>query len=338
MAPPPLSEARRITVLWVGRLGDLLVSTPFLYGLRAAAPKARIVLVTAQAGEGGARMLDCVDQVHVVRKGKDFMRNFGIFPDLRRESDLLIDLNSAPSATAVTITRLCKARTKATFRRGGGDSAFNFFVDAPTGTEHMLERYARLARGLGFATAPRMRVPVSVADGERALQIAASLPSGRRRVALFPGNFKKNENRWPEDDFALLAERLAADPGLAPYWLAGPGERPQVEAAAAISNVPLPVLGPFPLGVSAAVLGVSSLYIGNCTGVSHLAVCVGTPTFTVLAGYTAAVWAPPGEPGPENPHWRVVAKDWESCREVTVDEAWDALQPALAAVRSASAA
>ncbi|MBI2362703.1 MAG: hypothetical protein HYV15_04905, partial [Elusimicrobia bacterium] len=144
--------------------------------------------------------------------------------------------------------------------------------------------------------------------------------------------------RWPEEGFAVLAERLAADERLAPFWLAGPGERPQVEAAAAISKVSLPVLGPFPLGVTAGVLGVSSLYIGNCTGVSHLAVCVGPPTFPLLSGYTAAVWAPRGEPGPENPHWRAVAKDWESCRDITVEEAWGALQPALAAVRSASLA
>ena len=50
----------------MGRLGDVLVSTPFLDGLRRAAPQARIVLVTAPAGEGGARLLDSVDEVAVV--------------------------------------------------------------------------------------------------------------------------------------------------------------------------------------------------------------------------------------------------------------------------------
>lgn len=329
MAPPPLSEVRAVNLLWVGRLGDLLVSTPFLYGLRAAAPKARITLVTGEAGEGGARLLDCVDEVQVVRKGKAMLTNLSVLSALRRETDLLVDLNSAPSSTSAALARLAKAPTKAAFRRGKGDAAFNVFSEAPAEDEHMLDRYARLAKTLGFACSPRMRVPVSVPDGEQALKAVAELPSGRLRVALFPGNFKKNENRWPEDGFALLAERLAADERLAPYWLAGPGEREKVEAAAAMSKAPLPVLGPFPLGVTAGVLGVSSLYIGNCTGVSHLAVCVGTPTFTVLAGYTAKVWAPRGEPGPENPHWRVVSKDWESCREVTVDEAWAALQPAL---------
>ncbi|MDE2291177.1 MAG: glycosyltransferase family 9 protein, partial [Elusimicrobia bacterium] len=63
MAIPPLKEARRVVLLWAGRLGDVLVSTPFLDGLRAAAPRARLVLVTAEAGEGGARLLDCVDEV-----------------------------------------------------------------------------------------------------------------------------------------------------------------------------------------------------------------------------------------------------------------------------------
>ena len=47
----------------------------------------------------------------------------------------------------------------------------------------------------------------------------------------------------------------------------------------------------------------------------------------VLAGYTAAVWAPRS-----GPHWSVVARDWESCRGVSADEAWAALSPALTAL------
>ena len=58
METPPLAWAKRIVLLWIGRLGDVLVSTPFLDGLRRAAPKAHIVLITAKAGEGGARLLD----------------------------------------------------------------------------------------------------------------------------------------------------------------------------------------------------------------------------------------------------------------------------------------
>ncbi|MBI3300274.1 MAG: glycosyltransferase family 9 protein [Elusimicrobia bacterium] len=334
MSAPPLSAARRVVILWTGRLGDILVSTPFLDGLRRAVPGARIGLITAEAGEGGARLLDCVDEVGVVRKGRRVLANAALVPFLGRTTDLLIDMNSAPSGTSTALARLSRAKAKAAFARGRGDGAFDLLAEAPGEREHMLARYERLAALLGFSCAPRMRVPVPEADAAKAKRALRVLHEGRLPVALFAGNFKKKENRWAEDRFAALADRLADQRDLAPYWLAGPGELERVEAAAALAAARLPVLGPFSLGVTAGILGQSALYVGNCTGTSHLAVCAGTPTFTVLAGYTAAVWAPPAAP----PHWRAVSADWESCREVGVEEAWKALQPALAFCRSAKRA
>lgn len=321
METPPLSEARRVVLLWVGRLGDVLVSTPFLDGLRGAAPKARIVLVTAPPGEGGARLLDCVDEVAVVRKGSRVLENALLLPVLAAPADLLVEMNSAPSSLSGLLAGLCRARVKAGFKD----------LPEPVGEkEHMRDRYGRLAARLGFRPGAAMRVPVPEAAAAKAGALLSNL---KRPVALFPGNFKKNENRWPEERFAMLADRLAALGGFSPYWLAGPGELEEVRRTAALAKTPLPVLGPYPLETTAALLDASALYVGNCTGVSHLAAAVGTPSFMVLAGYTAAVWAPK-----EGPHWGAVSKEWESCRPVSVDEAWAALQPALDFARSASSA
>lgn len=315
MNPPPLSEARRIVLLWVGRLGDVLVSTPFLDGLRRAAPRARIVLVTAPAGEGGARLLDCVDEVAVVRKGARVLENAALLPVLAAPADLLVEMNSAPSSLSGLLARLARARVRA---------GFADLAEPPGEREHMLDRYARLAARLGFKPEAALRVPVPEAAAAKAGALLSDL---KRPVALFPGNFKKNENRWPEERFAELADRLAAAGGCSPYWLCGPGEEADVRRTAALAKASLPVLGPYPLEVTAALLDASALYVGNCTGVSHLAAAVGTPSFTVLAGYTAAVWAPRS-----GQHWSAVSPDWESCRPVTVDQAWTALQPALSAL------
>ncbi|TBR22436.1 lipopolysaccharide heptosyltransferase family protein [bacterium] len=316
---PPLAASKRIVVLWVGRLGDVLVSTPFLDGLRRAAPKAHIVLVTAEAGEGGARLLDCVDEVAVVRKGRRVLRNAALLPVLARRTDYVIDMNSAPSSTSRALARIAIAKVK---------TGFQALNEPPGEREHMLDRYARLAKALGFEPAAEMRVPVS---DEAEAKAGVLLGKMSKPVALFPGNFKKNENRWPEERFAELADRLAALPGFSPFWLTGPGEEADVRRTAALSKTALPVHGPFPLDVTAAVLEHSALYVGNCTGVSHLAAAVGTPSFMPLAGYTAAVWAPR-----TGPHWSAVSSDWESCRPVTVEQAWAAVQPALAAARSDS--
>ncbi len=334
MEAPPLSNARRVVVLWIGRLGDLLVATPFLDGLRRAAPRAEILLVTGEAAEAGARLLDSVDDVRVVRRGKRLLANITLIPAIRRQADLLVDLNPSRSKSSAALAVLASAKVKAAFKRGRRDVAFSLLAERAGDREHMLSRYQRMAAVLGFEPGPSMRLPVRGAQRAEAAKALSALPAGRRPVALFPGNFKKRENRWPEDRFAALAGRLAADAALAPYWLAGPGELDLVQATAAMTAAVLPVLGPYSIGVTAALLEASALYMGNCTGTSHMAVCVGTPSFTVLAGYTATVWAPPGTPGPGNPHWRAVSASWDSCRDVGVDDAWAALQPALDYVKN----
>ncbi len=208
--------------------------------------------------------------------------------------------------------RLAAARVKTGFR---------CLSEPPGEKEHMLDRYARLAKHLGFEPAQDLRVVFSEAAAAKGGALLAKLS---KPVALFPGNFKKSENRWPEERFAEIADKLAEVPGLSPFWLTGPGEEADVRRTAALAKTPLPVLGPFPLDVTAAVLDRSALYVGNCTGVSHLAAAVGTPSFMPLAGYTAAVWAPRS-----GPHWHAVSSDWQSCRPITVSQAWTALQPAI---------
>jgi ADP-heptose:LPS heptosyltransferase len=256
--------------------------------------------------------LDSVDEVAVVRKGARVFENAALLPVLAAPADLLVEMNSAPSSLSGLLARLARARVK---------TGFADLPEPPGEREHMLERYARLAAHLGFKPEAALRAPVPEAAAAKAGALLAKL---QRPVALFPGNFKKNENRWPEERFAELADRLAAAGGVSPYWLCGPGEEADVRRTAALAKTPLPVLGPYPLEVTAALLDASALYVGNCTGVSHLAAAVGTPSFMVLAGYTAAVWAPRS-----GQHWSAVSSDWESCRPITVDQAWQALQPAL---------
>lgn len=332
---PFLDPADRIVVLWIGRLGDFLLATPFIHALRERFPKARITAIVGERGSEAARLCPDVDEVLTLRHAGHPLAGLRLAARLAAERcDLLVDLNSAFSRASTALAWLSRARVKVAFRKPTGNAVFTRTIDAPAETEHMLDRYARLAQAIGAPYEPRLRVRVSEAAalaGRRALYKAlgtaspGSGPPSGDIVLIHPGNFKKFDNRWPEEKFVALTDRILDLPGVLPVYMAGPGEEKPVREIIARLKRPVPWLKPMSLGALAGALRHARLLIVNATGTAHLAAALDVPTFTFLSGYTKTVWMPK-----TGPHHFLVSSSWESCRDIGVDEAWAAISPLLA--------
>lgn len=121
-------------------------------------------------------------------------------------------------------------------------------------------------------------------------------------VVIHPGSGGRRKN-WPAEHFTELAARLQAQ-GREVTWSLGPAEE----------NRPLPAgphLSGLPLVELAAHLAGARLYIGNDSGITHLAAAVGCPTVVVFGPTDPGVWAPRGA------HVRVASgKPWPSVKNV----------------------
>jgi heptosyltransferase-3 len=113
----------------------------------------------------------------------------------------------------------------------------------------------------------------------------------------FSGSPRKN---WPLERLRALAQRL----GMPVRWCAGPEE--QLENAVRIDNL-------FEL---ACWLATARLYIGNDSGITHLAAAVGIPVVAIFGPTDPAVWAPRGE------RVRIVSGN---LADISVDQALDAV-------------
>ncbi len=94
----------------------------------------------------------------------------------------------------------------------------------------------------------------------------------------FSGSERKN---WPLENFGQLARRLGL--AMPVYWCYGPNDPPDDEAVR-IEN----------LYELARWLARASLYVGNDSGITHLAAAVGTPVLALFGPTDPAVWAPRG--------------------------------------------
>jgi heptosyltransferase-3 len=106
-------------------------------------------------------------------------------------------------------------------------------------------------------------------------------------VVIHPGSGSPKKN-WPIERFEALATVLTRD-GREVAWCLGPAERERglTPAGRILPEIPLTEL--------ASRLAGAGLYIGNDSGVTHLAAAVGCPAIAIFGPTDPRVWAPRGE-------------------------------------------
>ncbi len=296
--PIPWSSLARVVVLRDDRLGDALLATPLLATLRAACPRAEIVVVASAANrEVFARLGGVVDRV-VPSSGR--WRDVPtVAASLRRLGavDVVLDLYSWAELRPAVLAWLCGAP-----RRAGFDLDHRAFLHtdrfaAPPGLRYEAERNLDLLRALGIplAEGERPRFPITDADraaaraacvvvaGEGAAP-AASAPRGY--VVLHPGsgNRYRSYRRVAPAVLGEVARRIAAEHGVDVHVTGGPEEvglAAEVVHAAADPAV-RSLAGRLSLGALAALLHGARLVIVPDTGVLHLAVAVGAEVVALV--------------------------------------------------------
>jgi ADP-heptose:LPS heptosyltransferase len=103
---------------------------------------------------------------------------------------------------------------------------------------------------------------------------------------------------WPAARFAALFHELSAErlPRARPVIFAGPGEQERAIAAPLLNALPdaVDLVGRLSVPEAAACLARSSLFIGNDSGLMHLAAAAGTPTIGLFGPTDATEYAPSG--------------------------------------------
>ena len=123
------------------------------------------------------------------------------------------------------------------------------------------------------------------------------VPARRPYVIVHPGSGSP-EKCWPLENFEELAARLTERaPGATVVFALGPVELERWDGQT-IERLRghLPVMLSAPLEVLAGVLASAAAYLGNDSGVSHLAAAAGTPTTALFASARKGHFAPLGEP------------------------------------------
>jgi heptosyltransferase III len=283
---PAPAGVDRLLIWHQGALGDLLLAGPALTAISRHYAGVRITALGHPERWGLYFRNLPLDEVWDSGEAR-WVHLFGdgeLPPPMReRLARFQLALVFSPQPQAILQARLHQA----------GIPAVHWLPSFPeTGAEAVAALQARHLAGLGLAYAP---VPVKLEVGLHPDEELAELPGPGPWMAVAPGSGQVRKN-WPLAHYYEVSRALGWEYGLQVVWLAGPGEGemlPYLRALAAAQGQLL--LAQRPLAQVVRVLSRCRLYIGNDSGLTHLAAAVGEPAVLALFGPTdPQVWAPLG--------------------------------------------
>lgn len=305
------------------RIGNTILSTPFIPALRAMFPGARLLVLGSETSGVVLENLP-IDGVHVLSRSFVLRpwRLTGLLRRLRAERiDVAVEAGMG-SFSGSMFALLSGAR----YRVGCEGSASRFLnvrVPRPR-VAHVRDRIPEFVRALGGECSDELVWRVSAQESDAAGRLLADPARADQQLergflAIFVGGHL--DKRVPDDQWVAIVEELDRA-GARFVVLAGPEEHALRDRLAARPSLGRHVLPPQPLRIVAAVMARADLVLTTDSGPMHLSSALGRPTIALLERERSRRFVPRGaedrvlmSPGVEevvagvreHPRWGAVA-------------------------------
>ena len=321
---------RRIIVFRLDQLGDVVLTTPLFRELKRMYPQARCTVVVQAAFRSLLSPNRNVDEVLSprdirkkwlpVRARRLLSALWFYWTALRRSRfDLAIvprwDVDESLATMLCALTYASKRigyseQASAAKRRinRGFDAAFDVIVPAGP-LPHEVDRNLAIVEALGGRVESRSP-EIYLTDGDRRFADELLTHHDSRSVLVALGIGARAAGRkWPLRNYADCIARLAERRKVQPIIVCSAGEETEASELSRMLPAPPYILSGAPLRVVCAVLQRCAAFIGNDSGVAHLAAAMDCPTAVVSRHPLAGNPDHPNSPArfaPRCVHFRVV--------------------------------
>ncbi|MEQ8192976.1 MAG: glycosyltransferase family 9 protein [Rhodospirillales bacterium] len=267
---------KRLLFITATRVGDAVLSTGILRHLIERHPGIRVSVACGPAAAPLFEAVPGLEDLFVMEKKSGSMHWLDLWKAcIGRRWDVLVDLRRSLMPFAL--------RAGVRFRRGKRHTR-----------EHRVRQLAAVVSRDSDPPAPTLWA------GEKHRAAAARfIPDGGPVLALGPtANWAAKV--WPAENFAELMRRLTGPDGILPdarvAVLGAPGERPMAQAVldAISTERRIDLVGRIDLLTAYACLKRCAFYVGNDSGLMHVAAAAGVPTLGLFGPSDDVFYAPWG--------------------------------------------
>lgn len=300
-------SSMKILFVTSNRLGDAVLTTGLLDHLLRVYPHARITVATGPIAAGVFIHMPKLDRLIVFRK-KSYDRHWLSlwWFAVRQVWDLVVDIRAS------AISYLVPTKRRAVMGNRPGS------------------KIEQLGGILRLSPPPMPVAWTNPADHALAGQL---LPTGTPIIALGP-TASRRIKMWPAAKFAALFHALKAGPllGARAAILAGPGGAEEELSSPLHAALPdaIDLRGILTISQATACLQRSAIYIGNDSGLMHLAAAAGVPTLGLFGPTSWREYAPAG------PRTIVAVSPTGPMEDLTVELALQAAMKLLGPIEVAS--
>ncbi len=293
---------KKILVLRYRFIGDTILTVPFLRNLRRAEPYAFIAWVVAPGSAEVISGIPYVDEliywdpvtIHADSRGahRTWIDKWGFIRELRaRRFDKVYVLKRSFSSAIMAL--LSGAPKRIGFATEGRGLLLSKRVPYRQ-DRHEVENFLAVLRADGVEISDDYLECWTTAGEDAAaesLLADAGMAGAKKLAAIHP--FAANPLRgWPLEDFAALAVRLR-EQGIATLVLGAPGDRGMFdEARPLFGQDAIDLVGKCSIRLTMALLRRCALFIGNDSGLMHIAAAAGTPLVALFGPQSPVKFGP----------------------------------------------
>ncbi|MBW2700798.1 MAG: lipopolysaccharide heptosyltransferase II [Deltaproteobacteria bacterium] len=289
-----MSNPRRILVIRLSSVGDVVLATGVVDVLKRLFPEARLDFLVDQGYAPLVQHHPELDQVFVFEAAGRHRGPGGIHR-LAEEIgavDLVVDLQH--KLRSAMLTHLLKPSEKRVLVKRGGLGLVRAMLgrDSVLGAPHQLERYIKVAMGEAWREGISA-VPKLVMAPEALSTALEELGLGDAPLGFVVGA-RHASKRWPVAHWSALLEK-AHSSGLSVVLLGGPADAELAkQVAQGAARPPHRIWVDGDLGQLAARLALCRLLVCADSGPAHMAAAIGRPVVALFGSTSPERWTPVG--------------------------------------------
>ena len=334
----PLSNINKILVIRVDGIGDLLNSTPAIALLRENYPSAEITVLACPLNAPVLIGNPDVDRVLVFErdgKHRGFKAQLQFYRELRREQfQLVVAMQTAMWSHLVAFLSGAPYRLGRYQKRFKSTLTHAWRGKYSKGETHEVDRNLELVRLICKGEGKRKLIfhlsPDETAAAKTKLT-SWGINDDMSLIGIHPGG-SSFDKRWPEKQYAELADRLAHDYNATILLLHGPEEAALPQNIQNAMQSRTIIYAPETIRELGALLSCCDLVVCNDSGPMHLAAALDVPTVAIFGPTDHVAWHPLSENATivrrDMPCWPCSAHKckigWECTKKLPVEPVWDA--------------
>lgn len=302
------SEPKKILVIQLRRIGDVLMCTPVIRALRQKYPQCHLAFLTEEESKAILETNPNLNELLVWDKNK-YKNWFYVLRKIKelreKKFDLVIDLLGTPRTALACF--LSGARQRIGFAHRFRRNLYNLQVTPSKDEKYGACYKLDLLKPLGIESSDcRLELVLSTEVKRFAEKFYDTnrIQDSDLKILVSP-TARRKFNFWFLDRYAKVADNLIEKYGAKAILVWGPGEKEIAEKVSSLMKFS-PYISPETRTVLelAAILEKCDLHLGNDNGTKHIATAMGVPTVTIYGPHSPVSWTYP------DPKWhKFVKKD-----------------------------